>query len=69
MVYVPGRPVIPRPLNVATPLDAVAVRVALFVPTTFPADSVAVTTFVAVVTLLFPASRTSITGCAVKFSL
>ncbi len=69
MVYVPGRPVIPRPLNVATPLDAVAVRVALFVPTTFPVESVAVTTFVAVVTLLFPASRTSTTGCAAKVSL
>ena len=60
---------IPRPLNVATPPAAVAARVVLLVPTTFPEDSVAVTTFVADETLLFPASRISSTGCVVKSSL
>ena len=59
----------PRPLNVATPPVAVAVRVVLLVPTTFPDDNVAVTTFVADETLLLPASRISSTGCVVKASL
>ena len=59
----------PRPLNVATPPVAVAVRVVLLVPTTFPDDNVAVTTFVADETLLLPASRSSSTGCVVKASL
>ena len=59
----------PRPLNVATPAAAVAARDVLLVPTTFPDDSVAVTTFVADETLLFPASRISSTGCVVKSSL
>lgn len=69
MVYEPGSPVIPKPLKVAVPFVAVAVRVALLDPTTVPLESVAVTTFVAVVTLLSPASRISISGCVVKFSL
>jgi hypothetical protein len=56
----------PRPLNVATPLEGVAVRVDPLEPTTVPDERVAVTTFDAVVTLLFPASRISTTGCVVK---
>jgi hypothetical protein len=56
----------PRPLNVATPLEGVAVRVDPLEPTTVPDERVAVTTFDAVVTLLFPASRISTAGCVVK---
>ena len=56
----------PRPSNVATPLEGVAVSVEPFEPTTVPDDRAAVTTFAAVVTLLFPASRISTAGCVVK---
>ena len=66
MVMSPGSPVMPKPLKVATPPDVVAVRDVLLVPATVPADRVAVTTSVAVVTLLLPASRTSTIGCVVK---
>ena len=62
----PGSPVMPRPLNVATPLEGVAVRVEPFDPTTFPDERVAVTTFDAVATLLPPASRISTAGWVVK---
>ena len=65
-VYVPGEPVMPNPANVATPLLVDAVSVVLPVPTTVPADTVAVTTYVVAVTLLPPASRTSTTGWVVK---
>ena len=56
----------PRPLNVATPLEGVAVRVGPLEPTTVPDERLAVTTFDAVVTLLPPASRISTTGWLVK---
>ena len=69
MLYEPGSPVIPRPLNVATPLDAVAVSVEVFDPRTVPLERVAVTVFAAEVTLLLPASRISMTGCVVNASL
>ena len=62
IVNEPGVPVMPSPLKVATPATATE----LPVPTTVPADSVAVTVLVAVVTLLPPASRISTTGWVVK---
>jgi len=62
IVNVPGVPVMPSPLNVATPATATE----LPVPTTVPEDKVAVTVSVAVVTLLPPASRISTTGWVVK---
>ena len=62
MLKLPGRPVMPSPVNVEVPLDAVAVIDAPFVPTTLPEERVAVTTLLAVETLLLPASRISRTG-------
>jgi len=62
IVTVPDAPEIPRLVNVARPEEALK----LPVPTTVPVERVAVTTFVAVVTLLPPASRISTTGWVVK---
>ena len=62
MVTDPGVELRPRPLNVATPEDDVAVPV----PTTEPVDGVAVTTLEALVTLFPPESRTSRIGCVVN---
>ena len=62
IVTEPGVALSPRPLNVATPDDAVAV----LDPTSEPLDALAVMTVEAEVTLLPPESRTSITGCVVN---
>lgn len=56
----------PSPVNVEDPLDAVAVIDEALVPVTVPEERVAVTTLLAVETLLLPASRTSRTGCVVN---
>ena len=61
-VFEPTRPVLPRPLNVATPFTAFTVAV----PVSAPEEMVTVTAAVEVVTTLSCASRTSTTGCVVK---